>query len=120
MCEPRPHRAAHTGERAAEMLRAEARAGRFDADAVHAVLSAAGHRTRRRGEGPAGLTPREIEVLRLAARGLSTRQIAQELSMSPKTAGNHIEHIYAKIEAKNRAAASLFAMRHGLLEPEGS
>jgi DNA-binding CsgD family transcriptional regulator len=61
-------------------------------------------------------------VLRLAARGLPTREIAQRLVMSPKTASNHIEHIYAKIGATNRAAASLFAVRHGLLpedEPAG-
>jgi DNA-binding CsgD family transcriptional regulator len=58
------------------------------------------------------------EVLRLAARGLSTREIGQRLVMSPKTAGNHIEHIYTKIGAGNRAAASLFAVRHGLLSEE--
>jgi HD-GYP domain-containing protein (c-di-GMP phosphodiesterase class II) len=117
--EPRPHRAARTSDEAAQVLRTEVRAGRFDADAAEAVLSAAGHRARRRREGPAGLTPREIEVLRLLARGLSTKQIAAELALSPKTAGNHIEHIYAKIETTSRAAASLFAVRHGLLEQDG-
>jgi DNA-binding CsgD family transcriptional regulator len=85
------------------------------ADAVEAVLSAAGHRAGRRAGSVAGLTAREVEVLRLAARGLSTRQIAQRLVMSPKTAGNHIEHIYAKIGVGSRAAASLFAVQHGLL-----
>lgn len=79
------------------------------------MLSAAGHRARRRPGGVAGLTAREVEVLRLAARGLSTKQIAQRLVMSPKTAGNHIEHIYIKIGAGSRAAASLFAVEHGLL-----
>ena len=82
------------------------------------MLSAAGHRVHRRTGGVAGLTAREVEVLRLAARGLSTRQIAQRLVMSPKTAGNHIEHIYLKIGAGSRAAASLFAVQHGLLPEE--
>jgi DNA-binding CsgD family transcriptional regulator len=54
-------------------------------------------------------------VLELAARGVSTREIARRLVMSPKTAGNHIEHIYTKIGASSRAAASLFAIQHGLL-----
>ena len=105
---------AHAEEAAAE-LRAEVTAGRLDAEAVDAVLSAAGHRVPRRREGPAGLTAREVEVLRLLAQGLSNKEIAARLVISPKTAGNHVEHIYAKIDASNRATASLFAMQHGLL-----
>jgi DNA-binding NarL/FixJ family response regulator len=100
------------------VTREEARAGRLDHDVVEAVLSAAGHRTRQRRDGPGGLTVREVEVLRLLARGLSTKAIAERLLMSPKTAGNHIEHIYGKIDAKNRVAASLFAVQHGLLPEE--
>ncbi len=118
MREPRPHRPAREADDAAAELRAEARAGRMDAEAVDAVLAAAGHRVPRRREGPAGLTPREVEVLRLLARGLSHREIARSLVISPKTARNHVEHIYAKIDASSRAAASLFAMRHGLLPEE--
>jgi HD-GYP domain-containing protein (c-di-GMP phosphodiesterase class II) len=122
MQEPRPHRAARSAGESAGELRADVRSGRLDRDAVEAVLSTAGHQVRRRAGGVAGLTAREVEVLRLAARGLPTREIAQRLVMSPKTASNHIEHIYAKIGATNRAAASLFAVRHGLLpehEPAG-
>jgi len=115
MREPRPHRAARGADDAAVQLRAEVRAGRLDSDAVEGVLSAAGHRVRRRREGPAGLTAREVEVLRLLAQGLSNKEIALRLVISPKTAGNHIEHIYAKIDASSRATASLFAMQHGLL-----
>jgi DNA-binding CsgD family transcriptional regulator len=89
--------------------------GRLDADAVQAVLEAAGHRTRRRRELPAGLTAREVEVLRLLTRGLSNRDIAEKLTISRKTAGSHIEHIYTKTGVRNRAGASLFAMRHGLM-----
>jgi DNA-binding NarL/FixJ family response regulator len=82
------------------------------------VLAAAGHRVVRRREGPNGLTPREVEVLRLLARGLSNKEIAQRLSISPKTVGNHAEHIYAKIHAQSRAAAAFFAMQQGLLPEE--
>jgi HD-GYP domain-containing protein (c-di-GMP phosphodiesterase class II) len=118
MREPRPHRAALSADAAAAELRAEIRAGRLDPDAVDAVLGAAGHRVPRRREGPAGLTPREVEVLILVARGLSNKEIADRLVISAKTVGNHVEHIYGKIDAKNRAAASLFAMRNGLLPEE--
>ena len=115
MCEPRPHRPAMKPGEAAGQLRAEVRAGRLDGDAVEAVLGAAGHRVSRRREGLAGLTAREIDVLKLLARGESSKQIASSLVISPKTARNHIEHIYAKIDASNRAGAALFAMQHGLL-----
>ena len=54
-------------------------------------------------------------ITHLVARGMSSRQIADRLVISPKTARNHIEHIYAKIGASSRASASLFAMRNGLL-----
>jgi len=116
--EPRPHRPARSPDEAAKTLRSDARAGKFAADAVEAVLEAAGHRARRRREGPAGLTAREVEVLRLLARGLATKEIAARLAITPKTAGNHIEHIYSKIDARSRVAASLYAVEHGLL-PEG-
>lgn len=79
------------------------------------MLGSAGHRPRRTPGGPAGLTPREGEVLVLLARAASTRQIARELGIAPKTAGNHIERIYTKIGASTRAGAALFAMQHGLL-----
>ena len=87
------------------------KAGRLDAEAVEAVLGAAGHRVSRRREGPAGLTPREVEVLRLLAQGMSNKETARRLVISPKTVANHVEHIYAKIGASTRATASLFAMQ---------
>ena len=118
MREPRPHHAERSAEDAAAELRADVKAGRLDGDAVEAVLGAAGHRVQRRPEGPAGLTPREVEVLRLLARGLSNKEIAARLVISPKTVGNHAEHIYGKINASSRAAAGLFAMQHGLLPEE--
>jgi HD-GYP domain-containing protein (c-di-GMP phosphodiesterase class II) len=115
MREPRPYRDARTDSDAARELRDDVRAGRLDGPSVDAVLAAAGHRSPRRREGPAGLTEREVEVLLLLARGLSSKQIAARLVIAQKTARNHTEHIYAKIGASNRASASLFAMRHGLL-----
>ena len=118
MREPRPYRPARSPEDAAAELRAEVRAARLDADAVEAVLGAAGHRAARRRAGPAGLTTREVDVLRLLARGLSNKQIALHLSISPKTVGNHVEHVYTKIGASTRATASLFALQHGLLPEE--
>ena len=115
--EPRPHRPALTRDDAARWARSEVLAGRLDAPAVEAVLEAAGHRVRRRKEWPAGLTTREVEVLRLLARGVPNREIAERLVISRKTAGNHIEHIYLKIGVSNRARASLFAVKHGLMAP---
>ena len=79
------------------------------------MLRAAGHPVRRRRDWPAGLTTREIEVLRLLVRGLSNKEIAEQLVISRRTAGSHVEHIYAKIGVSNRARASLFAMKHGLM-----
>ena len=116
--EPRPHREPYPPDEAAARLRAEVRAGGLDGDAVEAVLVSAGHRRARRVSGPAGLTGREIEVLVLIARGLSTREVAERLTISRKTAANHVEHIYAKTGCTNRAEAALFATRHGLLGDE--
>jgi HD-GYP domain-containing protein (c-di-GMP phosphodiesterase class II) len=118
--EPRPHRPAQTVDQAAAELRADVRAGRIDADAAAAVLAAAGHRTKKRRERPAGLTDREVEVLRLLARGMSNKEIAAALVISPKTVGAHLEHIYSKLGVSNRALASLFAARHGLIAVDDS
>ena len=69
-------------------------------------------RTRR--EWPAGLSEREVEVLGLMARGLSMKEIAQRLVVSPKTVDHHVQHIYTKIDVRTRPAARLFAVEHGL------
>ena len=119
--EPRPHRDACDGAEASRRLGAEARAGRLDGEAAAAVLSAAGHPATRPAR-PAGLTAREVEVLQLLARGLSNKEIAERLVISRKTAGHHVEHIYAKTGTANRALASLFAASHGLIQgpPDGA
>jgi HD-GYP domain-containing protein (c-di-GMP phosphodiesterase class II)/DNA-binding CsgD family transcriptional regulator len=115
LTEPRPHRTAYTADAAASIVREEVRGGRLDGGATEAVLSAAGHDSRARRDWPAGLTAREVTVLQLVARGLSAKEIAARLVISPKTARNHVEHIYAKAGVSNRAQASLFAMRYGPL-----
>ncbi|MCB1246628.1 MAG: response regulator transcription factor, partial [Acidimicrobiia bacterium] len=81
---------------------------------VEAVLESDGHRSRS-DRSSANLTPREIEVLRLVATGKTRKEIARELYISPKTAGNHIEHIYAKTGVSNRAQASLYAVSRGYM-----
>ena len=101
---------------AAELRRLESE-GVLEPRATRAVLVAAGHgepgsRARKGPQNPGGLSRREVDVLRLAARGLTTRQVADRLVISPKTADHHIQHIYAKIGVSTRAAAALWAMQH--------
>jgi HD-GYP domain-containing protein (c-di-GMP phosphodiesterase class II) len=115
--EPRPHRPALDGDAAVATMKQEVRDGRLDADAVNAVLVAAGHRVSRRGELPAGLTRREVEVLALLARGSTNPQIAEALTISRKTVSSHLERIYTKLGVTTRTEAALFAMQNGLVDP---
>jgi putative nucleotidyltransferase with HDIG domain len=116
MTQRRPHRAAMSAEAAAQTVQAEAEAGRLDPECARAVVEAAGHRPRRaRTSWPAGLSGREVEVLRLVARGLSNREVARRLFISPRTAEHHVQHIYAKIGVSTRAGAAVFAMEHALM-----
>jgi HD-GYP domain-containing protein (c-di-GMP phosphodiesterase class II) len=114
MTEVRPHRPALSLEEAAQELIDEGRAGRLDPDAVTAVVDASGQPPPRIPPST-GLTPRETEVLGLLARGLQTKQIARSLGISVKTADRHIQNAYAKIGVSTRAAATLYAMKHGLV-----
>jgi HD-GYP domain-containing protein (c-di-GMP phosphodiesterase class II) len=116
MTQDRPYRAGLAPLAAAEQIEAAARAGWFDPECARAVIEAAGQRpTQARSTWPAGLSEREVEVLRLMTRGLSNRQIAETLVISSRTAEHHVQHIYTKIGASTRAAAAMFAMEHGLL-----
>jgi DNA-binding CsgD family transcriptional regulator len=63
-------------------------------------------------ERPGGLTRREVEVLRLVADGLTTREISGQLFISAKTADHHIQHIYTKIGVSTRGAATRWAFEH--------
>jgi response regulator RpfG family c-di-GMP phosphodiesterase len=115
LTELRSHQPALSIEQAAEELKREARAVRLDGDIVSAVLSAAGHRASAKKERVAGLSEREVEILRLLARGRTMKQIAAELIISFKTVDRHIQNIYTKINVSTRAAATLFAMENNLL-----
>lgn len=115
LLESRPHRPPLAAADAAGRLQAEQRSGALEGDAVDAVLAVAGQPLRHRPAGPRGLTTREVQVLALLARGASNRQISRELGIAPKTVESHVEHIYAKVDVTTRAAATLFALRHGLL-----
>lgn len=116
----RADRPAFSGQDAAAELRRLAAQGELEHATTDAVLAAAGHRQpltpkSRRPQHPGGLTGREAEVLRLAARSLTTRQIADRLYISAKTADHHIQNVYTKIGVSTRAAAALWAMQHALV-----
>ena len=96
-----------------ELLR-EATEGRLCRDAVRAVLDAAGHRVRAGRATPAGLTPREVEVLVALAPGETSKQIGETLDISTKTAGHHVEHIYAKAGVRTRGAATVWAFENAI------
>jgi HD-GYP domain-containing protein (c-di-GMP phosphodiesterase class II) len=116
MREERPYRPALDGPAAEADLMREAKEGRLDADAVDAVLNAGGHRVRQRPrELPAGLTERELEVLLVLVRGESNQAIADDLGISAKTVGHHIQHVYQKAGVRSRAAATVWAFEHQLL-----
>jgi HD-GYP domain-containing protein (c-di-GMP phosphodiesterase class II) len=116
MTETRPHRPALQPEQAAAEVRREVRAGRLDGQSADAVLAEAGHAVSRgQRRGPAGLSQREIEVLRLLARGLGNREMAEQLTVSQDTIKHHIQHVYNKIGVSTRAGATLFAMEQSLV-----
>jgi HD-GYP domain-containing protein (c-di-GMP phosphodiesterase class II) len=119
--EPRPHRPALGDTAAATKLRAAVKEGKLCAEAAEAVLQSAGQPARRdSGERLSGLTPREIEVLRLIAGGLTAKEAARALDIAPKTADNHIQSLYSKIGVTTRAAAALYALERGLVQRSAS
>jgi HD-GYP domain-containing protein (c-di-GMP phosphodiesterase class II)/DNA-binding CsgD family transcriptional regulator len=114
LTEDRPHRPARTREEAARMVQDEALAGRLDPEAAAAVIEAAGV-PRPRKAWPNELTDREVDVLRLTARGLSNKEIAASLVVSPRTVQNHLAAVYDKTGRRTRAGAAVFAVQHGLV-----
>jgi DNA-binding CsgD family transcriptional regulator len=83
------------------------------------VLTAAGQAQRRASAArPTGLTPRELEVLGLIAAGHTAKAVARRLDISPKTAENHIQNLYAKIGVATRAGAALYALERGMVAQE--
>jgi ATP/maltotriose-dependent transcriptional regulator MalT len=104
------------GDRDAARLEADAARAGFEALgaapdlAALAAPASRGARTRH----PGGLTGREAEVLRRVAAGLSNHEIAAELGVSDHTARRHLQNIFAKLGVSSRAAATAYAVRHGL------
>ena len=116
----RADRAAVSADAAAAELRRLASQGVLDHRATQAVLAAAGHDEATAGKATraqhaGGLSDREVQVLHLAAKGLTTKQIADRLFISPKTADHHIQHVYTKIGVSTRAAAALWAMQNAVV-----
>lgn len=119
MLEERAWRPAMSAAKAAAELREEAARGRLDKRAVEAVLSAAGQpgpRHRAGASWPAGLTDREVDVLRLVAKGHSNREIAKALFVSEATVHTHVINIYGKTSVRTRAGATLFAIENDLIQ----
>jgi len=116
MRQARPYRPALEPAAAEAELKREVEAGRLDAEAVDAVLAAAGHRVPKRSrELPAGLTRRELEVLLALVLGHSNQVIADDLGISAKTVGHHVQHVYRKMGVRSRAAATVWAFEHDLV-----
>jgi len=115
--EPRPHRPASSDSAAAAKLRSAVRDRKLCPESVEAVLACAGQPARRDvTERLAGLTPREIQVLRLIAAGRTAKEAARELEIAPKTADHHIQNLYSKIGVSTRAGAALYALERGLVQ----
>ena len=115
MVEPRPHRGALSEGDAAEQLRRQARESRLDAQAVDAVLEAAGHRVPRRKAWPAGLTTGRSRCCAWSPRAGPTAASPTTCSSARRPSATHVEHIYSKLAVSNRTGASLFAVEHGIV-----
>jgi HD-GYP domain-containing protein (c-di-GMP phosphodiesterase class II) len=114
LTEERPYRPARgLGEAAAE-LEAEVAAGRLDGESAAALIAAAGLPPAR-AAWPRDLSTREVEVLRLVARGLTNREVAATLTLSARTVQHHLASIYDKIGQRTRAGAAVFAIQNGLV-----
>ncbi len=112
----RPWRPAHSAEEAARTMAGEVSASRLPHRVVRAVLAVAGHPDRAtKATLPAGLTPREREVLALLAAGCSDKAIARRLGISVKTVGHHASRIYKKTGAQGRAQVAIFATENRAL-----
>ena len=114
LCEPRPRRPALDPEEAASVMGTRVKDGLLDGYSTEAVLAATDS-TFDHPSAAEKLTTRELEVLRLAARGHTIREIADQLVISKKTSDRHVQNVYAKLGISNRASAAIWAMEHGLI-----
>jgi DNA-binding CsgD family transcriptional regulator len=71
-------------------------------------------------EAPVQLTPREMEVIQLLAEGLSNKEIARLLFISPRTVNFHLDNIYSKLGVNSRTEAAIYALRHGWVRRAGA
>ena len=116
MTHERPYRLALSPGDARDLARRDGARGHARQAVRDAVLEAAGAAAVQvRERRPAGLSEREAEVLRLLAQGRTNKEIARALVITEKTAGHHVEHIYAKAGVTSRVGAALFAMRHDII-----
>lgn len=115
MTHDRPWRPALDHDEAAAEIEVMCRAGTRHPECAAAVLTEASAGAAVAPVYPAGLTPREVEVLRLLATGMPTKAIAARLLISDKTADHHIQSVYDKTNARGRAVVALFAVEHGLV-----
>lgn len=116
----RPHRPALDRDSVVALVRDLAVDGHLDRSAVETVLEVATGTPPAALTWPAGLTDREVTVVRLLARGATNKDVARELGITPKTVAHHVAHVYDKTGCRSRAGVTLFAVEHGLASPAGS
>jgi len=119
LTEDRPYRPARELAAAVAELELEVAAGRLDAECVAALIAAAGMPAAR-AAWPCELSTREVEVLRLVARGLTNREVAASLTLSARTVQHHLASVYDKIGQRTRAGAAVFAIQNGLVPAHGA
>jgi DNA-binding CsgD family transcriptional regulator len=117
LSQPRPHRPAFSRQEMAALLDRCVREGGLCGRAVEAVLATQGAPiARARPSLPRGLSEREVEVLRLVAKGRTDKEIARALSISHRTVQHHNRHAFAKVGVSTRGAIAMFMVEQGLLD----
>ncbi|MBV9946188.1 MAG: HD domain-containing protein [Myxococcales bacterium] len=114
MSEDRPHRPALKANAIARELVAEAGGGRLDPTAVDAVLASLGMPDRAVRSVTHGLSERELDVLRLLARGKTNKEIGHQLGISPRTVQIHVSHILHKLGVHSRSGAAIWLVERDL------
>lgn len=116
LTEARAYRPALSSVAALTVLHDEVKAGRLDANVVQKLKSfEASGRVSKRSSWPMALSDREVQVLALAVKGHTNKEIGKELGISARTAGHHVIHIYDKTGLSTRAGLVLFATEHSLV-----
>lgn len=117
LSQPRPYRPAHNRQEVCAALSRFAREGKLCGRSVEALLATQGEQVARaRPSLPHGLSSREVEVLRLVAKGRTDKEIARALSISHRTVQHHNRHAFAKVGVSTRGAIAMFMVEQGLLD----